>query len=357
VKAFPHIRCVSVAIVMSTQLLWGQVTVAVSPANQIVAMAQQFALDVTIRGVNNLGAATVRLVYDHTILMYISISQGPSLTDAFVSIPRVAPGVLYDTLTASLAILGSDGVSGSRTLLTLGFTAKAVGTTPITLSSVDLRSTANTHILCSTVNGQVTVDQPILIPLASFIGRITPENHPILIWTTLSETDNYGFMIQRKLTSDVAFADIQGSFVAGHGTTMEPREYSYIDASAGAGEWYYRLNQIGLDGAIYYSDSLQLSVVVGVRAQPMPAAFRLEQNFPNPFNPTTAIRFALPQASHVIVAVVDRLGLRVATLVDGELDAGLHTVQFDGTGLASGVYFYRMRAGSFTDTKKLLLIR
>ncbi len=90
---------------------------------------------------------------------------------------------------------------------------------------------------------------------------------------------------------------------------------------------------------------------------PLPTRFVLEQNYPNPFNPTTTIQYALPHRSHVTLTVYNTLGQRVATLVNGDIETGYHTVQFDGSGLASGVYFYRLQAGSFVDTKKFLLVR
>jgi len=87
------------------------------------------------------------------------------------------------------------------------------------------------------------------------------------------------------------------------------------------------------------------------------AGFSLEQNFPNPFNPTTTIRYALSERSHVVLSVFSTLGQHVATLIDGTQDAGYHETKFDGTNLASGVYFYRIQAGSFVQMKKLLMVR
>jgi predicted esterase len=88
-----------------------------------------------------------------------------------------------------------------------------------------------------------------------------------------------------------------------------------------------------------------------------PLAFSLEQNYPNPFNPVTTIRFGLATTVDVNITVYDILGRRVAVLVNERMGAGYHQVTFDGAHLASGVYFYRMQAGSYVDTKKLLLVR
>ena len=89
----------------------------------------------------------------------------------------------------------------------------------------------------------------------------------------------------------------------------------------------------------------------------IPNKFRLFQNYPNPFNPTTTIRYQLPQAAHVIVAIYDLQGRLVETLVNGEKAAGRYSVQWHAANMPSGVYFYRIQAGRFTAAKKLLLLK
>jgi hypothetical protein len=88
-----------------------------------------------------------------------------------------------------------------------------------------------------------------------------------------------------------------------------------------------------------------------------PKQVSLEQNFPNPFNPSTTIKYELPSGSHVTLSVYDMLGREVSVLVNERRDAGVHEVKFDASGLSSGVYFYRLTAGSFVQTRKLLLLR
>ena len=89
----------------------------------------------------------------------------------------------------------------------------------------------------------------------------------------------------------------------------------------------------------------------------VPTAYSLSQNYPNPFNPSTTIKYELPKSSHVSLTVFDILGREVSVLVNERRDAGVHEVRFEAAGLASGVYFYRLQAGPFVDTKKLLLVR
>jgi hypothetical protein len=89
----------------------------------------------------------------------------------------------------------------------------------------------------------------------------------------------------------------------------------------------------------------------------IPGQYALSQNYPNPFNPSTTIQYALPSRSQVTLTIYNTLGQIVRELVNGEMEAGYHSVEFDGSNLASGVYLYRMQAGSFVQTRKLILLR
>ena len=113
--------------------------------------------------------------------------------------------------------------------------------------------------------------------------------------------------------------------------------------------------------AVYIlSDSLmKLSVPTAVRSVEgkVPDHFILEQNYPNPFNPVTIISYQLPKTSRLTLKVYDVLGRVVATLAEGNQNAGTHEVAFDGSRLSSGVYFYRLQAGAFSDVKKLMLVK
>jgi hypothetical protein len=89
----------------------------------------------------------------------------------------------------------------------------------------------------------------------------------------------------------------------------------------------------------------------------MPKTFALDQNYPNPFNPSTNIKFQLPESEFVTVTIFDMLGRKVTTLVNEQKEPGYYEVKFDGTNYASGMYFYKIEAGNFTDTKKMILIK
>ena len=101
----------------------------------------------------------------------------------------------------------------------------------------------------------------------------------------------------------------------------------------------------------------ELVTSVGFTALSIPEHFSMAQNYPNPFNSSTTIRYGLPGREHMSLTIFNTLGQQVSVLQNGEQDAGYHEVRFDGATFPSGVYFYRMQAGSFTETRKLLLVR
>ena len=111
------------------------------------------------------------------------------------------------------------------------------------------------------------------------------------------------------------------------------------------------------DTIFVYQFDTPLDVEEPVAASARPAAFRLHQNYPNPFNPATKIRFTLPRAAEVKLEVFNIMGQKVATLIDKQLNAGDHTCMWDGSGVASGVYFYRLETPDFAATKKMVLMK
>jgi hypothetical protein len=112
-------------------------------------------------------------------------------------------------------------------------------------------------------------------------------------------------------------------------------------------------------GSTFVVDDLSFGPSTGVNDLPngLPKAFRLEQNYPNPFNPTTNIVYDVPAQSHVTMTVFDLLGREVAVVIDQVQPAGRYKAVFDASALTSGVYFYRLTAGDFVQTRKLLLLK
>lgn len=176
-----------------------------------------------------------------------------------------------------------------------------------------------------------------------------------LDWSTGSELNNRGFEIHRKTeNSDWVVVD----FKKGKGTTSGKNDYTYTDDVAGlnSSEVYYRLKQIDYDGTFTYSKQVIVSLI--------PFKYELYQNYPNPFNPSTKISWQSPVGSHQTLKVYDVLGNEVATLVNEYREAGSYEVEVDASSLASGMYIYRivihsdkLSAGSFTSSKKMLLLK
>lgn len=166
-----------------------------------------------------------------------------------------------------------------------------------------------------------------------------------LEWTTATESNNHIFIIERNNGS--GFAEI-GS-VAGSGTTTKIQNYSYIDKAATGGA-SYRLKQIDFDGTASYSNTVDVNGL-------LPAELVLDQNFPNPFNPSTIIQFELPTSGHTSLKVYDVTGTQVTVLIDQEMSAGRHEMVFDVAGLPSGSYFCRLIQNGQSRSIKLVIMK
>jgi hypothetical protein len=114
---------------------------------------------------------------------------------------------------------------------------------------------------------------------------------------------------------------------------------------------------VGDSGVILHTTNGGVTFVESSAAGELPASYLLDQNYPNPFNPTTTINYQLPTTCHVSLKVFDILGREVATLVDHVEQPGYRSSHWNATNVSSGVYLYRLQAGSFLDVKRLVLLR
>jgi hypothetical protein len=188
------------------------------------------------------------------------------------------------------------------------------------------------------------------IQLASSAANVVRGSDVEVGWKTVSETNNYGFEVYRKRGDTGEWTKV--GFVQGHGTTLAPQSYSYVDRSLSFGEYFYRIKQIDLDGK---SETFpEMAVTVGAGAD----KFFLAQNYPNPFNPSTVIEFVVPVSGHTTLKVYNVLGQEVATLFSGNAEAGkINSARFDATSLPSGLYFYTLKNAAKTETKRMLLVK
>ncbi|KAF0152440.1 MAG: putative aminopeptidase [Ignavibacteria bacterium] len=240
----------------------------------------------------------------------------------------------------------------------------AVQNTTLTMTDLKFAFTAGT--------GTITFDNFVIygasdnlslpVELTSFTALLA-DNNVQLNWETATEVNNYGFNVERGSTSlGMTWAKI--GFVNGHGNSNSPKRYTFIDNAAPAGNVKYRLKQIDFDGKYEYSDVVEVKVET-------PTKLVLYQNSPNPFNPETTIQYTIPsnlsadkagvkgETVNVILKVYDLLGREVATLVDEYKEPGSYKIVFNPASSiknpASGIYFYRLQAGNYSEVKKMVL--
>ncbi|MEM6336899.1 MAG: GEVED domain-containing protein, partial [Bacteroidota bacterium] len=173
-----------------------------------------------------------------------------------------------------------------------------------------------------------------------------------LSWQTLTETDNAGFSIEHRMascSSDCAWSEL--SFVQGAGTTETPQAYAYRTAPLEPGVHQFRLKQVDFDGQHSYSAVLEQRLDV-------PSAAYLEPAYPNPFNPSTQIRFTMEDRGEVYVGLYDLTGRHVKTLFEGDVEAGQsQTLRVDASGLPSGTYVIRLEGAKAQSTQRITLIK
>jgi carboxypeptidase T len=200
----------------------------------------------------------------------------------------------------------------------------------------------------------ISVEAYTIIPveLTSFTANLI-DNKVTLKWSTASELNNHGFEIQRNRSSEER-SYVTVGYVEGKGTTTETTEYIFVDKSPITGVSNYRLKQVDYDGTYkYYGPvTVEYSGIID---------YELSQNYPNPFNPATVIKYSIPQDGEVSIKLYNILGVEIAELVNEYKEAGKHSLEFsvdalDGK-IGSGVYFYTLKSGSYTQTRKMILLR
>jgi hypothetical protein len=200
-------------------------------------------------------------------------------------------------------------------------------------------------------------DSPLPVELASFTYGVSGRNVN-LKWITSMEQNNAGFEIYR--INESADKGVQSNwskigFVNGRGNYNGMTEYNFSDNNLNSGKYNYKLKQIDYNGNFEFFE-MNGTVSIGT-----PGKINLAQNYPNPFNPVTNIGFEIPQDARVSLRIYDIAGREIATLVDELKTAGYHTVKFDASNFASGMYFYKIRVdakGGITEyTRKMSVVK
>lgn len=183
------------------------------------------------------------------------------------------------------------------------------------------------------------------VELSSFSVSFN-QNAVSLKWQTETEVDNYGFEVERRTFDNW----VKIGFVQGSGNSNSPKSYIYVDKNLeGGSKFEYRLKQIDTEGKFEYSSLVKVEII--------PNQYQLMQNYPNPANPTTKIKFTLPKETELKIVLYDMLGERMKTLAEGKYEAGFYDVELVGSDLPSGVYMYSLESTDFVNTKKLMLLK
>lgn len=248
------------------------------------------------------------------------------------------------------------GANSSMSIQVFAFVVSSTGyfsdvTVPGNLTPGNL---GNNPDFSTLAGGPFHSDPPSSLPveLTSF-SATSNAGYIQLNWATASEINNSGFEIQRSINinnENNTWSSI--GFVKGHGTTNETSNYTFNDniQNVNTKTISYRLKQMDFNGSFTISKSITVSNII-------PTSMKLQQNYPNPFNPTTKISYSIPKSEFVSLKVYDVLGNEVASLVNNYKDAGDYSVDFNGTSLSSGIYFYRLQAGNNVFIKKMTLMK
>jgi hypothetical protein len=190
------------------------------------------------------------------------------------------------------------------------------------------------------------VINPIVpVELTSFTAKINKGN-TILEWSTATETNNFGFEVERKFDNQDW---ITIGFIQGHGTTTSIQNYFFTDKGRGT-KIYYRLKQIDYNSKFKYSDIIEVNSVSVITID-------LEQNYPNPFNPSTKIKYQVADPGYVSLKVYNTLGEEVNVLVNNFKPAGSYEIDFNATDLSGGIYIYQLISGDYKISRKMILLK
>lgn len=196
---------------------------------------------------------------------------------------------------------------------------------------------------------------PILpVELVSFSVSRLDNKQVLLSWSTATETNNYGFEIQRKVISQQSTIgnndfEIIG-VMNGSGNSSSPKNYTYVDSTlTGGSKFAYRLKQIDNNGTFSLSSIQTIELEL--------KDYILSQNYPNPFNPETTIEYIIPQSGIVSMIIYDLLGEKVDEVLDEHKEIGIYKTEYNASKLTSGVYIYVLRSNGNTLSRKMIVAK
>lgn len=314
----------------------GQKTIGTTFRGRVYAISNGAGFSVSLSKTGNpvVDDATV-LNYGQTYLFILKYTLNTTATDD-------------DQVTLYVYDNGVPASEPGSPIVTIGPIGAGVSDGVTNIGAVSIRQGSNTPTgVIDGIRITRTWEAAVIpVELTSFIANASG-NNVNLSWTTASEINNSGFEVERK-SSNTGWVKV--GFVQGAGTTTETQKYAFTDKNLAVDTYSYRLKQIDFDGTFEYSNVVE----VGVES---PAVFELAQNYPNPFNPTTNITYFIPVETKVKLSVYSINGELVRELVNDIQGAGSYTVNFDASNLASGMYIYRIVAGDFIQSHKMMLLK
>ncbi|HRE40568.1 MAG TPA: T9SS type A sorting domain-containing protein [Ignavibacteria bacterium] len=197
-----------------------------------------------------------------------------------------------------------------------------------------------------------SIVNPLPVEMNSFMAS-TIKNEVILDWSTSREINNSGFDVQRaditNTENDNSPEYVSVAFIPSKGNSSTEQSYKFNDKNLNSGKYLYRLKQVDFNGNFRYYN-LNSEIIIAT-----PQVFSLNQNYPNPFNPSTTITFELSNDSYVTLEIFDLTGRKVSSLINGNISAGYKQIEFNGSNLASGVYYYKLIATSENTRNEKIL--
>ncbi|MDZ7346779.1 MAG: T9SS type A sorting domain-containing protein [candidate division KSB1 bacterium] len=205
------------------------------------------------------------------------------------------------------------------------------------------------------------IEDPIRVDLAAFEARRMTDGVS-LCWRTESESNLAGYNIYRSATKDGEYTKINETMITAQGVAEAGFIYEFLDRSASDGVYWYKLEDVSLNGESSFHGPISVSSAAAVATRVIPQTYSLDQNYPNPFNPATTIVYRMPAAGQASLIVYDLHGKAVRTLFSGLQNAGEHVVQWDGCDepgavMPSGIYLCTFRGGNTVLHRKMTLMR
>ncbi len=260
---------------------------------------------------------------------------------------------------------GWDVSDSYNTVVRLKWTINTATTVNINISDAtdaasyfnNYQNTPNGGVTDWVVTNQDLGDQSLPVQMGNIAATASAGEGIVLAWRTESEVNSAGFHVWRSQSENGTYKPVTTSLMPSQGNGSAATEYKFVDKNVqDEHEYWYKIEEISTDGKSEFFGP------ISVQGIPLPTEYSMAHNYPNPFNPETTIKYELPEVSEVSVKVYTILGKEVKTLVSRIQNAGRYTAKWNGTGedgkrVPSGIYFIRIQAGIFSQTRKMTFMQ